>query len=174
MARSTRITSAKASTGTRKPAARMAATTPKVPRAASRAGRPAAAASSKSAAAVSAPKLNKEELRAYVEKLERANARMRTKSRDTGRAGKAAADRIAELEGEVTRLERQLKRQAPSRPKNPTEAAGAARKPRRREIDPGDAVPPGVAVEEPAPLDKEAEAALAALDDHLPNDGTEQ
>ncbi len=174
VARPTGTTSAQVSAGARKPAPRVAASTAKVPRAASRAGRPAASSSSKSAAAVSAPKLNKEELRAYVEKLERANARLRTKGRDTGRAGKAAADRIAELEGEVARLERQLKRQtAPARLKTSTEAVRTTRKPRRREIDPGDAVPPGVAVEEPAPPDKEAEAALAALDDHIPGEGTE-
>jgi hypothetical protein len=40
-----------------------------------------------------------------------------------------------------------------------------------REIDPGDAVPPGgvtgVAVQEPAPLDEQAETALENLEEHL-------
>jgi hypothetical protein len=58
-----------------------------------------------------------------------------------------------------------------------SQAAGATRgakprtfassKRRSSEIDPGDAVPPGVAVEEPAPPDAEAEAARESLDDQL-------
>ena len=114
-----------------------------------------------------ASKLSKEELRTEVEKLARANARLRLKAREAGRAGKDAAARIADLEGEVARLERQLKRQSP-KPADSSAPPRATRRPRRREIDPGDAVPPGVAVEEPEPLDKEAETALAALEEHLP------
>ena len=41
------------------------------------------------------------------------------------------------------------------------------RPPRSREIDPGDAVPPGVAVLDPEPLDAEAEAARDALEENL-------
>jgi hypothetical protein len=43
----------------------------------------------------------------------------------------------------------------------------------RREIDPGDAVPPGVAVEEPAALDLEAETALENLEEHLGGQASE-
>jgi hypothetical protein len=45
----------------------------------------------------------------------------------------------------------------------------AAARPRKqsRELDPGDAVPPGVAVQEPTPLDQEAEAARASLEENL-------
>ena len=41
------------------------------------------------------------------------------------------------------------------------------------EIDPGDAVPEGVAVQEPAPLDEEAETALENLTEHLKADQPE-
>jgi hypothetical protein len=45
--------------------------------------------------------------------------------------------------------------------------ASKGRRATHREIDPGDSVPPGVAVEEPAPLDLEAETALANLEERL-------
>ena len=38
---------------------------------------------------------------------------------------------------------------------------------RKKAVDPGDAVPPGVAVEEAEPMDAEAEAARDALDANL-------
>ena len=109
---------------------------------------PGIAAVSKRASAAPAPepKVSKEELRARLEKLERANAALRAKSREANRAAKTAAARIAELEDQVAQLERE------------------------RGIDPGDAVPPGVAVEEPAlldALDAEAETALENLEHHL-------
>ena len=56
--------------------------------------------------------LSKDELRAQVEKLERANATLRAKSRETNRAAKSAAARIAEFEGEVARLEKKAASQA--------------------------------------------------------------
>ncbi len=148
---------------TRKPSTRAASDPVKAPRA----GRPPSRAGK--AAASPTAKLSKEELRSQVEKLERANDKLRAKGREFGRAGRQAADRIAELESEVARLERQLKRQAPK-----AAAPAPARRQRRREIDPGDAVPPGVAVEEPEPLDKEAETALAALEEHLPSELDEE
>ena len=53
---------------------------------------------------------------------------------------------------------------APAAPEpKPERAPRKARQ--RRERDPGDAVPPGVAVEEPAPLDEEAQAALEKLEE---------
>jgi len=109
------------------------------------------------------PKLSKDELRARVEALEHANATLRAKNRDANRAAKASAARIAELEDQVAQLEKRLASAQP-KPKSPA----SSRRPRRsREIDPGDAVPEGVAVQDPAPLDEEAEAALENLTEHL-------
>ena len=73
--------------------------------------------------------------------------------------------RVAELEARVATLER------------PTQARGAPpadtptrRRPGPRNFDPGDAVPPGVAVIEPEPLDDEAKAALDNLEHKLPHE----
>jgi len=120
------------------------------------------------AAAPAAPKLSKDELRARVEALERANATLRTKSREAGRAAKTAAARIAELEDQVARLEKSA---APPRPPTapapakdgPKPAAPARSKRQRRGVDPGDAS----AVDEAAPLDKEAETTLENLEENL-------
>jgi hypothetical protein len=97
-------------------------------------------------------------LRAKVEKLESANATLRAKGRETSRAAKSAAARIAELEGEVARLQKKVASQAAAATRGAKPRTSASSKRRNSEIDPGDAVPPGVAVEEPAPLDAEAEA----------------
>jgi hypothetical protein len=114
--------------------------------------------------ALPAPKVSKDELRAQVEKLEQLVASLRAKSRETNKAAKVAAARIAELEAEVTELE---KRAAPLPVREPRSPKAARAKRKSREIDPGDAVPPGVAVEDPAPLDDEAETALENLEAHL-------
>lgn len=120
-----------------------------------------AAAKRAPAAPAPAPKVSKDELRARLDKLERANATLRASSREANRAAKTAAARIAELEDQVARLEKQVARQTAA-------AKGAGRTTRRdRGVDPGDAVPPGVAVEEPAPLDAEAETPLENLEHHL-------
>ena len=112
---------------------------------------------------VSAPKPSKEELRARVEQLERANLTLRGKSREASRANKMAATRIAELEEQVVRLEQQIAAQpAASGGGQPAASAKGRRRTPRREIDPGDAVPPGVAVADPAPADLEAEVARDA------------
>ena len=55
---------------------------------------------------------SKEALRAQIYKLERANATLRTKSREASRAAKIATDRIAELEEEVARLQKRVASQA--------------------------------------------------------------
>ena len=117
--------------------------------------------------APSAPKLSKDDLRAQVEKLDRANANLRVKNREASREFKTMAARIAELEEQVARLEKQLAAQATGAGGDRAAPAPKLRRTRHREIDPGDSVPPGVAVEEPAPLDLEAEAALANLEEHL-------
>ena len=125
------------------------------------------ASSLKKTATVPAPKPSKDELRAQVEKLERANALLRARSRESRGLAKTAASRIAELEDQVAQFEKNEKKlsrpaSAPRRRK-PAEQAG----PQHREIDPGDAVPPGVAVQEPSPLDEEAETARDNLEEHL-------
>ena len=111
------------------------------------------------------PKPSKGELRAHIEKLEAANAVLKAKSRETNRAAKAANQRIEALEAEVARLQEQTAR--PAAAAKASKVIRRARQPRGREIDPGDAVPPGVAVLEPEPLDAEAEAARDALEDKL-------
>jgi hypothetical protein len=50
------------------------------------------------------PPPSKGELRAQIEKLEGANAALKSKSREANRAAKAAARRIGELEAEITQL----------------------------------------------------------------------
>jgi hypothetical protein len=113
------------------------------------------------------PQVSKDELRAQVEKLERANATLRAKSREANRAAKASAARIAELEEEVARLERKTASQAAPAKRGPKPATAPRSRRQSRSVDPGDAVPPGVAVEEPAPVDEEAEAARENLEENL-------
>jgi len=113
------------------------------------------------AAASPAPKVSKDELRAQVEKLEQLVATLRSKGREANKAAKAATVRISELEAQVARLEQEA---PPSTARQPAQQA-RVEKPARgrrkgREIDLGDAVPPEVAVQEPEPLDEEAETAL--------------
>jgi chromosome segregation ATPase len=115
----------------------------------------------------SPPKVSKDELRAQVEKLERANANLRAKNRDASREAKTTAARIAELEDQVARLEKQLVAQTAAAGGDRAALAPKGRRARHREIDPGDSAPPEVAVEEPAPLDREAETAPANLEEHL-------
>jgi hypothetical protein len=132
----------------------------------------ASAAPRRATAPVAAPKLSKDELRTQVEKLERTNATLRAKNRETTRAGKEAAGRIAELEEQVERLEAALEkaRAAQAKPARTQRAADDAEQPRRRkrrQIDPGDSVPEGVAVEDPLPLDEEAQHARENLEENL-------
>jgi uncharacterized coiled-coil DUF342 family protein len=114
----------------------------------------------------SAPKISKDELRAQVEKLEGLVVTLRAKNRETNKAAKAAMARIAELEAQVAQLgEKVTAHPEPARQLKLTKPARTRRQ--GREIDPGDAVPPGVAVQEPTPLDEEAENALENLEAHL-------
>ena len=123
------------------------------------------------AAASPAPRSNTDALREQVEALERTVVRLQA--------------RIDELESRLAAMEDRASRPAvtPSR----TAARGSRRDaapvdtvpadaapPRSRrggrlspERDPGDAVPPGVAVREPEPMDGEAAAALENLEDRL-------
>ena len=123
--------------------------------------------------AASLPKLSKDELRAQVDKLERANASLRTKNREAGRAAKAAEARIAELEAHVARLEKSAARRSQPAPEPAAEVQRTTRSTRTRrsglsrDRDPGDAVPPGVAVADPEPLDERAKQVRANLEEHL-------
>jgi hypothetical protein len=167
VAKSTKI--AKATTRahrTGRPTAKAAKTTAKakLPSA-----KKAAAAKRTSTAPAVVAKASKDDLRGQVAKLERSNALLRTRNRDTNRALKAAETRVAELETQVARLEKQLAAQTPAARRSepvPTSAPKSGRRAGRRAIDPGDAVPPGVAVEEPAPLDLEAESERENLEQH--------
>jgi DNA repair exonuclease SbcCD ATPase subunit len=113
-------------------------------------------------AKAAAPKVSKDELRAQVEKLERSNTTLRTKNREITRAAKAAQARIEELEQQVARLEKTSARKQTNR----RSRTGLTQRVRTEapDRDPGDAVPPGVAVEQPAPLDEQAEAARESLE----------
>src|SRR3954447_18456469 len=156
MARGTRATSRTI------PASQVAPPSPAKPAKAG-AKTPAPKGTARKALAERAPVVSKDELRAKVEKLERNNAALRAKGREATKAAKTAAAHIAELEEEVVRLEKQIASQAASakRSAKRSEARG------RRSIDPGDGVPPGIAVAEPEALDEEAEKALENLDEHL-------
>ena len=159
------------------PAKKIAAAPVEVPskkptRGAGKPGRPALATTRKMPpaplAATPAPKLSKDELRAQVAKLEASNATLRTKSRDMNRAMKAATSRVAELEAEVATLHEQAAAaQVAPEPAEAPKAPRRTRAARKAAIDPGDAVPPGVAVEEAQPLDEEATAARDALEENL-------
>jgi hypothetical protein len=119
------------------------------------------------------PKASKDDLRAQVSKLERSNALLRTRNRDANRAVKTAEARVAALETQVARLEKQMAAQTAAAGRSkpaPASAPKPGRRPGHRAIDPGDAVPPGVAVEEPALLDLEAETARDNLEQHLGDD----
>ncbi|TLU71242.1 hypothetical protein [Lichenicoccus roseus] len=109
-----------------------------------------------------APKPSKEELRSQVETLTISHDKLRARLREANKAAKAAAARIAELEEQVARHEHDLASAAVPEPA--PAKAGRRRTPVR---DPGDAVPPGVAVETPVAPDEEAEAARENLEHHL-------
>jgi hypothetical protein len=182
MARAT-TTSAKkpAARQTAKPAAKAATRqTAKPP--AKRAAAPAASRQAASRQAAPKPvisKPSKEDLRLQAEKLERANVTLRKKNRELKRAAGAASERVTELEGEVARLEQRLAKAAapeasPAASRNARAATGrAARQPRSRgagqgsKRDPGDAVPPGVAVEQPEPLSEAEQTVLDHLNQEL-------
>jgi hypothetical protein len=129
--------------------------------------KPSAAPKRVATAAPVAPKLSKDELRARVEQLERANATLRAKSKEANRAAKTTAARIAELEDEVARLEQQAAPPSAPAKRGAKPAASARAKRPRRDVDLGDAVPPGVAVQEPAPVVEDAETAPETLQEHL-------
>ncbi len=129
------------------------------------------------AAAALAPKVSKDELRAQLEKLERTVATLRARSRDAVRAAKQATARIEELEAELAAKPAATASQPAKRAPKPAAKADAPVAPKKTrarrgqalsdERDPGDAVPPGVAVAEPEPMDEEATTAFENLEAHL-------
>jgi hypothetical protein len=125
------------------------------------------AAAKKPAAAAKPPSvtparaLSKGSLRAQVEKLERANTALRTKNREANRAAKQSAARMAELDREGARLQTQLAARS-AQPTAPPDSISPT-----RDIEPGDAVPPGVAPADPEPADREAEIGRENLEAHL-------
>ncbi len=104
-----------------------------------------------------------------MEELQAAKAALQAKGREASRAAKLAERRIAELEAQVEHLQEEAAKTAvPAVQEEEAKRPRRGRPPgRKNAIDPGDAVPPGVAVEEPEPMDPEAEAARDALDKHL-------
>ena len=125
-------------------------------------------------ASARAPIETKNELRVQIEKLVGANAALRAKGRAAAREGKGASARITELEARIAKLEGAATRATPDRKgSEPTGRSDPRATKKRRgrrlsaERDPGDRVPPGVAVQEPEPTDREAEAALQSLGEHL-------
>jgi len=113
-------------------------------------------------------KNSREELLTRVEKLERANTALRARSRETERIAKEALERLETVEDQLTKLKRTSTEKAAPRKaskKQPAPSAGGRR--RVHDIDPGDAVPPGVAVAEAEPLDEAAEIARVNLEEHL-------
>ncbi len=134
-------------------------------------GKTATKVPARMSAASPAPKVSKDELRAQVERLEQLVASLRTKGREANKAAKAATARISELEAQVARQEQKAPSSTARQPAQQARVEKPARGKRKgREIDPGDAVPPGVAVQEPEPLDEEAETALENLNEHLGRD----
>ena len=107
--------------------------------------------------------LSKDALRVQVEKLERANTALRTKNREANRAAKLSAARMAELEGEVARLQTQLAAMSAQTQPAALPDSGSP----TCDIEPGDAVPPGVAPADPEPADGEAEIGRENLEAHL-------
>ena len=127
------------------------------------------AASVTAVAPTRVPPPSKGELRAQIEKLETANATLKAKSREANRAAKVSARRIAELEEQVAQFETAATKVAAS-VATPSEVNPVRRgRPpgRSKAIDPGDAVPPGVAVQKSEPLDEKTTAARDALEEHF-------
>ena len=106
---------------------------------------------------------------AVMEELQVAKAALQAKGREASRAAKLADRRIADLEAQVAHLEGEAAKTAvPAVQEEEATRSRRGRPPgRKNAIDPGDAVPPGVAVLEPAPMDPEAEAARDALEENL-------
>jgi hypothetical protein len=98
-------------------------------------------------AAAAPPKVSKDALRAQVAKLERTNASLRTRNKELKQTVEAAAERIAQLESELSRHEKRAANEAaPARAgKMPGRRVAETRE--QSDGNPDDAPPPGVAVQ---------------------------
>lgn len=140
-------------------------------RAASGRGARATGMAKSGSARIAAPSMTKDELRVRVEKLERANAMLRSKNKELKQALAEAQDRLDSLEaGQTTARPARPRggRPATARPVGSTNDLDQEERRfrrRRREIDPGDGVPPGVAPEEPAPLTETDRQVLEQLEE---------
>ena len=109
--------------------------------------------------------VTKDQLLAQVQKLQQTKAMLRAKSLGLNRATKVAAARIANLRTRWPRSKQNASRAA-------SEKRGAKISTHRsRDVDPGDAVPPGVAVAEAQPMDEKAKTALENLEQHFGKSG---
>ena len=106
---------------------------------------------------------------AVMEELQAAKTALQAKGREASRAAKLAERRISELEAKVEHLQGDAAKTAvPAAQEGEPKRSRRGRPPGRKNvIDPGDAVPPGVAVLDPEPMDPEAEAARDALEANL-------
>jgi len=109
----------------------------------------------------------KDELVVQVDKLERTVANLRDKSSEATKLIKAAGMQLAELEARIANLEDKMA--ATSTPSVSPVEIGTS-EPHSYEVEPVDAVPPGVAVQGPTPMDGEALAAMENLEEHLRNE----
>jgi hypothetical protein len=100
------------------------------------------------------------DLREHLQQLENANAKLGGRQQAADRSAKILDARLSELEARMAVLEERMTRSERTGEK-PARRPRATR--RSRDIDPGDSVPEGVAVQDPEPLDEEAEAALEHL-----------
>jgi hypothetical protein len=125
--------------------------------------RPAASPKRALPAEFAIPEAPADEFQDRLERLEKAYATLRTRQQAATRAAKAWEERLAGLEGRMDAVEQRAVRadHAARRTAGPASRPRATRRP--HEIDPGDSVPEGVAVQEPQPLDPQAEAALEQL-----------
>ncbi|MBV9727546.1 MAG: hypothetical protein JO299_20495 [Gammaproteobacteria bacterium] len=128
---------------------------------------PAVGPSRASSTMGSGPKISKDELRTQLEKLERANASLRAKSREANRQAKADTARIAELEDQMARLEKDAASRSESAKHEPESAAAVGMNPENRAVDPGDDLSPGTALEDSATPDDDAKTSREKLDEPL-------
>jgi septal ring factor EnvC (AmiA/AmiB activator) len=99
--------------------------------------------------------MSKGDLRAQIEKLEQANAKLRAKAREAGRDAKISATRIAELEKQVAQLEGQPKPKAAAAESPAKPSKSKASKPRRLKVLAG-GTPPGAGNGEDTSSDRNA------------------
>jgi hypothetical protein len=105
----------------------------------------------------------RDELPARVEKLERANVTLRAAQRNSQRIAADMAERLSELQDKIDQIESTIATRGaeadPGRAADEVSGEG--------DHDPGDSVPPGVAVSEPEPPRDEDRRILEHLNEEL-------